>query len=306
MCGIFGVIAPQDIRLDGSAARSLAILNRDRGKQALGYFDSEYNVHKKAKDPEDVVDTVDCTKFIDHAEENSWFIVGHTRFGTRGSNIDANAHPYRYGDYIGAHNGICDAPTKYDVDSMYLFDSLNENKGDYQKAFDGISGYWSLAWYDGQDLYLQMFDNCLALAEYNGQWYFSSDVKHLHRAIGAREYYDFKQGMTCKFSPNGDMSFLKEFEPTEYKKFTRDSRTSGRGAYYGGYSGNYSSSTSTTSTKDMDDEGWISTGLLESLEAESKDESQTMDPEFVDAWKKYESMTDDEDLIGLADQRHED
>ena len=204
MCGLFGAISP---RWDKSIIRSLAVCNRDRGTDSLGFFDSSGRMLKGAGDPMGVLCQENISNWLQNSDkgtedlEPSWFIAGHTRLGTRGKANRKNAHPFRYGDIIGSHNGVVDAPQTYRVDSMYLFDKLNEAKGDYNTAFADISGYWGLSWYDGEAFYLQVHRGELHLAEVDGVYYYSSDDEHLIASIGYQiEVYKIKEGETWKFS----------------------------------------------------------------------------------------------------------
>lgn len=95
-----------------------------------------------------------------------------------------NAHPFRYGNIVGSHNGTCQAPDEYAVDSEYLFDLLYQKGGDYQAALAGVDGYWALTWFDGADFWLHCSGNRLSLAQHNGSWYYSSEAKHLRAALG--------------------------------------------------------------------------------------------------------------------------
>ena len=104
-------------------------------------------------------------EFIDRACCKLWFIAGHTCAATHGAITNRNAHPFRYGRYIGTHNGAVSTPkdSKYRVDSEYLIDQLNRHDGDYQTAFQNIAGWWGLAWFDGAEFYLQAHGNEIAL-----------------------------------------------------------------------------------------------------------------------------------------------
>ena len=137
MCGIFGAIGHH---INPGIIRASALVNRERGTDSLGFFGSNGKILKCAGDPIECLGDDDFAEYIDNRK--LWFIAGHTRAATRGAVISDNAHPFRYGRYVGCHNGIVDAPQSYAVDSMYLFDQLHKCNGDYQSAFAGITGYW--------------------------------------------------------------------------------------------------------------------------------------------------------------------
>ncbi len=204
MCGLFGAIAP---KWDPSVIRTLAICNRERGTDSLGFFDSTGRMIKSAKDPMEVLGQENITNWISRSNlgfdkyEPSWFIAGHTRLGTRGAANRKNSHPFRYGTVIGSHNGIVQAPETYTVDSMLLFDALNKENGDYQKAWENISGYWGLTRYDGEGFYLQLHNGTLNLVQVDDIWYYSSDEEHLIASVGCNDgIYPLKEGETWRFT----------------------------------------------------------------------------------------------------------
>lgn len=189
MCGIFGAIG----KPNPYALRALAIANRERGTDSLGFFKSNGQLAKRAGDPLDALGKLNG--FIE--DPKAWFIVGHTRYATRGKVTKRNAHPFRRGRIVGVHNGVVSAPSKYAVDSEYLIDSLN-SKGDYQSALEDISGYWALAWFDGADLYIGCHDNSVAIARTKDAVYFSSDAKHL-RAVVKSDITTIEDGRVIRF-----------------------------------------------------------------------------------------------------------
>jgi glutamine phosphoribosylpyrophosphate amidotransferase len=265
MCGIFGAIGKS---VDYGAVRTLALANSERGNEAIGFFGSDGKIWKRAQSPIDALTGSKLNKYLGGAESNGlWFIAGHTRHGTRGSNTRENAHPFRYGKFIGAHNGIVDAPNAYDVDSMYLIDSLSKTEGDYQKALGDVSGYWGLVWTDGDALYLQAHNNTLALCEVDGNYYFSSDWKHLRAALGNVNYHAFTEGETVKITldPAGKVQVEQLTVLTNDAGYMSwDYRTQG-------YSG-YSSGTSGTTRR-------VYTGGTTSSTCETGDAFEVWDPD---------------------------
>ena len=209
MCGIFGIIGRN---FNTGTFRSLAIANRDRGNEALGCFSHKGKIFKSAGDPFQVLSTEEFSKFLHDSAKSSWFICGHTRLSTRGSGKNSEyAHPFQYGKYIGIHNGVVYAPTTYAVDSMYLWDELNNCDGNYQKAWEDLGGNWGLAWTDGAFVYLQSHNQTLTICKDDRNvFYFSSDGDHLRAATGIREIHRIDEGETLKFLPNGSVENLEK------------------------------------------------------------------------------------------------
>lgn len=201
MCGIFGAIGKS---INPGIIRALALANRERGTDSLGFFSNTGKFIKRADDPLACLGDDDFADFIDKSCRKGWFIAGHTRYATHGTVTDRNAHPFRFGRIIGIHNGVVSYPRgrKYRVDSEYLFDSLNQANGDYQTALSDISGYWGLAWFDGSDFYLQAHGNEVAVGrDDKGTWYFSSDWTHLDAcARPTRNFLILDRGATIRFN----------------------------------------------------------------------------------------------------------
>ena len=184
MCGIFGGIGRQ---LNPGIIRALALINRERGTDSLGFFANSGKFIKRAGDPLECLGDDDFADFIEKSCKKGWFLAGHTRFATRGKVTTRNAHPFRFGRIVGCHNGVVTLPAKsrYPVDSEYLFDSLNKANGDYQTAFGEIVGYWALSWFDGCSFYLQAHGGEVSIGcDAFGNWYYSSDWHHLEACTG--------------------------------------------------------------------------------------------------------------------------
>jgi hypothetical protein len=191
MCGLFGAIGNPK-KIDWSIVAQLAILNRDRGNHAMGFFFSDGEHWKKAGDPYDLLAEGEVKKVLARKAGREWFVAGHTRQSTcANASKDECAHPFVQGDYILAHNGIVRPPygkdePSYEVDSQYLLDRLVKAEGAPQKAFGDVDGWWALTWRNplGQ-LFLHAAETS-QIHETNiaGVTYYSSAVNHLRCATG--------------------------------------------------------------------------------------------------------------------------
>lgn len=243
MCGLFGAIDTMGKGINQGAIRSLAIVNRERGTDSLGFFDNSGKSVKCADDPLKALRSTRIANFLDH--DGRWFLAGHTRLATRGSVSKRNAHPFRFGSIIGSHNGMVHAPAEYAVDSQVLFDQLNKCDNDYQKALEDISGYWGLTWFDGDDFYVQAHDNEIWFASDDfGVYYYSSDDEHLESATGLTDLYCVHGGETWVFRKGQQHpEELTKFTSQAYAHWYNKSATSGYSSGKGGYS-SYSTATS--------------------------------------------------------------
>ena len=209
MCGIFGAIGTS---WNLGVVRALTIMNENRGSDSVGFFDSSGKMIKAAVAPSDGLRQKNISCWLERSEAETWFVAGHTRLATRGAVNRRNSHPFRYGRIIGSHNGIIDAPTGYAVDSQYLFDTLAKHKGDYNKAWGPVCGYWGVSWSDGDYFYLQVHNGELHYCRYRGCWYYSSSAKHLESCVGHNTTIkQVSEGETLRFSPDGTLETLLPF-----------------------------------------------------------------------------------------------
>ena len=290
ICGIFGsVVIESGKQWDAGILRALTWANRERGTDSLGFFDSSGKMTKGAGDPCDVLRKKRVKKWLKQSRKTEWFVAGHTRFATRGKVNRRNSHPFRYGRIIGSHNGMCDAPQKFTVDSEFLFHSLNKARGDYQKGLEDISGYFGLSWYDGSDFYLLCHSGELAYDIIDGVLYYSSSWSHLDSCTGGNSTV-LSEGQVIRISPDGTIADSTDTD-SPVAKFTSKSysqyvgRGYGRGYYddsnwtanrrSGSYTKDYSSDYSS------DDSGLDGTGnVIDSTTRE-------YDGEWQEAWSDY-------------------
>jgi len=89
-------------------------------------------------------------------------VIGHNRLATVGKVNTHTAHPFKYDDIIGVHNGTlrhCDLPSyhQFEVDSMALISSINEIGA--KKTFEKAKGAFAVVWIDLSDDTLNFIRN---------------------------------------------------------------------------------------------------------------------------------------------------
>jgi len=206
MCGIYGaVVLEPGKKWNVNIIRALTWANRERGTDSVGFFDSTGKMTKRACDPAEALYAKSVKKWLKASQEHSWFIAGHTRFATRGCVNRRNAHPFRYGRIIGSHNGVVDAPNKFNVDSEFLFWKLNKAHGNYQKGLQDVSGYFGVSWFDGSNFYLLFHSGELAYEIIDDVLYYSSHWSHLDSCTGG-DSTPFVEGQVICISSNGALA----------------------------------------------------------------------------------------------------
>lgn len=182
MCGLFGfhltdMPDKSDLVLLSAV---LATLNDERGGDAWGYYSPQLSAPVKG------TGLFGKSGVINQLGEFS-SLIGHTRYKTVGVNTAENAHPFKIGNVIGAHNGgifnHSELDKKYNrsfaVDSMHIFQHIEEGKW----SLDDLTGYGTIQFYHKSHpnkLFLGRFQNgdlALALTPYG--WVWSSNEKHL-------------------------------------------------------------------------------------------------------------------------------
>ena len=167
MCGLVGVAGDLEYKDEGLMKR-LFVLDYFRGTDSTGLAaidgKGKPTIVKMATHP---INLFDSKSFI--AALSGYYskaFIGHNRAATLGAVNDLNAHPFQFGDIIGAHNGTLEKSSwtalewasgvKTDVDSAAIFACINEiGIEDTIKLMEegktSSTGAWALVWYDMKD-----------------------------------------------------------------------------------------------------------------------------------------------------------
>jgi len=143
MCGIYGVAksptpyTKEQFKIVRKVLREIAIESETRGSHSSGIarVGNSTRIHKSLLPSSKFVDTKEYSESVKSLKDDSSILLGHTRFATEGAIVKSNAHPFRVGNVVGAHNGcvynINEMQTKLDkqcpVDSQLIFKSINDN-----------------------------------------------------------------------------------------------------------------------------------------------------------------------------------
>lgn len=160
MCGLVGIAGNLGYK-DEATMKRLLVLDYFRGVDSTGFASiREDGSVKIAKGTVNPIDLFDMGKFKDAlAGYPSKVFMGHNRAATKGAVNNVNAHPFQFGDIVGAHNGTLDTSAhqclenlmheKDSLDSRLLIKSIDVYG--IKEVIPKISGAWSLVWYDKSD-----------------------------------------------------------------------------------------------------------------------------------------------------------
>lgn len=175
MCGLVGIAGNLQYH-DEVMMKRLFVFDYFRGTDSTGLAmlnpKGEHEIVKKACNPLDLFDSKQFDKALD--ARKAWGFLGHNRAATLGAVNNENAHPFQYGDIVGAHNGTIDkaswrrleqaAGIETSVDSAAIFAAINavgidETMKLIEHGRTSTTGAWALVWYDDKDQTLRFLKN---------------------------------------------------------------------------------------------------------------------------------------------------
>lgn len=160
MCGIYGIAKSptpytnKQLKVVKKVLREMAVDSESRGAHSSGIAKVGANtrIYKSLLPSSKFVDTKEYHDAVSSLKTDSYILLGHTRFATEGAIVKSNAHPFKVGDVVGAHNGcvynISEMQSKLDkqcpVDSQLIFKSLNDNDN-IQEAVQNFDADFALS-----------------------------------------------------------------------------------------------------------------------------------------------------------------
>lgn len=157
MCGHVG-IAGNLGAADEKTFKRLLLMDYFRGPDSTGLaslkMSGSVEISKMASHPLDLFDSKSFGAALNGY--TSYGFLGHNRLATKGKVNGLNAHPFRCGHIIGAHNGTLDSRSwkmledlvgeETEVDSKAIF--LAIEKFGIEETMKHMHGAWALVWYD--------------------------------------------------------------------------------------------------------------------------------------------------------------
>ena len=202
MCGLIGFNGKGDDVVNPAILSLIMASNDTRGGDSSGFYDGE-EFHK-------CIGTTGGV-FKNIMESKSDMIIGHTRKSTHGKITLKNQHPFKYGDVVGAHNGVVNNYEavgkkfnlkKTDVDSQMIFKVLNKTGDD--KDLGLFNGGLATLYTKGDDkLYAYRHSNPMYVGRNEqGSLYFSSKKEVLIHC-GLKNIWSLKEDRLYIFQ-NGE------------------------------------------------------------------------------------------------------
>lgn len=162
MCGIYGMIFHSTKHLEQlpQAREFFNVMAHEavsRGDDAAGaaVITDAFGVqmYKNALPSTKVIRFRRWLKLLRSVGADTFALMGHTRFGTHGTNIIRNAHPFAFERIVGTHNGVIGNHSRFGPTPAFECDSANVlyrlgeiATADWPDFLEALSGSFALAW----------------------------------------------------------------------------------------------------------------------------------------------------------------
>lgn len=160
MCGLFGIISTTALGLDEEKFIKQCTFTgtlRGRDSTGLALIDKENNVnlYKRALSGPDFANSDVGSRCFNQLDK-SFIVIGHNRAATIGAVNDRTAHPFIFGNMVGAHNGTLQyhktlPVSEHSIDSMNLLASLADTDGTSKeliRVLEQVQGSYAVTLYD--------------------------------------------------------------------------------------------------------------------------------------------------------------
>jgi len=195
MCGIFGRIGESD---KIQKLQMLAVCNQDRGSDSFGVYVKKRQKKEGfiMKDTGGIITAI-AKNYIKPDWWKSSIFLGHTRAASKGTISRPNAHPFRYGNIVGAHNGCisnfdelrnewakeepkwANELDKMEVDSQLLVWIIARRGLDFLDRLACWAGAWWIDVGNPNSIFVWRNTGTVSFAAEDDCLYFSSDEDHL-------------------------------------------------------------------------------------------------------------------------------
>ena len=173
MCGLVGVVGNIGIQ-EKKVFRNLLHLDVKRGEDSTGIAainrENDVSLYKEAGVPWDLYRSQpENFDKKDHivTKYNLKALIGHNRYATVGKVNGDNAHPFKHGKIVGAHNGTLnqtylnklDGVGQFEVDSEAVFYGFDKNG--VEDTVGRMNGAWALSWYNSEENTMNFLRNTM-------------------------------------------------------------------------------------------------------------------------------------------------